>query len=55
MTSAYLKIGLWALSSLFSVEKGLIVLLLKAWTKFDLIMSKNLLKYQFPNIVPYIR
>lgn len=30
MTSVHLKIGLWALPSLFSVGKGLIVLLLKA-------------------------
>lgn len=55
MTSAPLKIGLWALSSLFSVGKGLIVLLLKAGTKLGLITSKNLLRDQFPSIVPYIR
>lgn len=55
VTSAHLKIGIWALSSLFSVGKDFIVLLQKAWTKLGLITNKNLLRDQFPNIGLYIR
>lgn len=52
MTSADHKIGLWALSNLFSAGKGLTVLLLRAWTKLGLITSENLLRGQFPNTEP---
>lgn len=52
MTSADHEIGLWALSNLFSVGKGLTGLLLRAWSKLGLITSENLLRDQFPNTVP---